>query len=170
MALALLVHTVDRSTLGVVTQVRTGHRYFCEYYQTHNIREPANCSCEAELEHRVFECRTHEGYGDIIDEGAPEHQLATLFGTKTGIDALAEFVRKARRSRKHEPRRSLRGLQMQNRVISDPVVQRDPIETPPDPPRPTKTSPTRRASDSRAYRVTYQTRERTPETILENVL
>ena len=47
-------------------------------------------------EHIVFECRTHEEYGDIIDEGAPDHQLATLFGTKTGIDASAEFVRKSK--------------------------------------------------------------------------
>ena len=47
-------------------------------------------------EHIVFECRTHEDYGGIIDEGAPDHQLATLFGTKTGIDALAEFVRKTK--------------------------------------------------------------------------
>ena len=31
---------------------------------------------------------------------------------------------------------------MQNRVISDPVVQRDPIETPPDPSHPMKASPT----------------------------
>ena len=44
----------------------------------------------------VFECRTHKEYADIIDEGAPDHQLATLFGTKTGIDALAEFVRKTK--------------------------------------------------------------------------
>jgi len=27
-----------------------------------------------------------------IDEGAADHQLATHFGTKAGIDALAEFV------------------------------------------------------------------------------
>ena len=39
---------------------------------------------------------SHEEYGDIIDEGAPDHQLATLFGTKTGIDALAEFVKKSK--------------------------------------------------------------------------
>ena len=37
---------------------------------------------------------------------------------------------KSRRSRKREPRRSLRGLQTQNRAIRDPDVQRDPIETP----------------------------------------
>ena len=119
----------------------------------------------------MFECRSYEEYGDIIDEGAPDHQLATLFGTKTGIDALAEFVKKkARRFRKHEPRRSLRGLQMKRQVINDPGVQRDPIETPPDLPHLTKTSPSNRASDSRAYRIMYQTRQRILETMLEKVL
>ena len=58
---------------------------------------------------------------------------------------------KARRSRKREPQRSLRGLQMQNRAIRDPDVQRDPIGTPADPPHPMKTSSTNRASDNRAY-------------------
>ena len=47
-------------------------------------------------EHIVFECQMHEEYGDVVDEGTPDHQLATLFGTKTGIDALAEFVRKSK--------------------------------------------------------------------------
>ena len=46
-------------------------------------------------EHIVFECQTHED-GDIIDKGAPDHQLATLLGTRTGIDTLAEFVRKSK--------------------------------------------------------------------------
>ena len=44
----------------------------------------------------TLECRTHEEHGDVIDEGEPDHQLATLVGTKTGIDALAEFVRKSK--------------------------------------------------------------------------
>ena len=38
---------------------------------------------------------------------------------------------------------------------------------PPDPPHPIKTSPTNRASDNGAYRITYQTRQRTLKTILE---
>ena len=86
-------HTRDSST---------GHGHFSEYYHTHNIREPANCSCGAELydiqtrEHIVFECQTHEEYGDIIEEGALDHQHATLFDIKTGIGALAEFVRKSK--------------------------------------------------------------------------
>ena len=35
--------TLDRRILGIVTQGRTGHGYFGEYYQTHNIQEPTNC-------------------------------------------------------------------------------------------------------------------------------
>ena len=55
--------TLDRRILGIVTQTRTGHGYFGEYYQTHNTQEPADCPCGAGLqtrEHIVFECRTHE--------------------------------------------------------------------------------------------------------------
>jgi len=31
---------------------------------------------------------------NIINEGAPDHQLATRFGTKAGIEALAKFVKR----------------------------------------------------------------------------
>ena len=51
--------TLDQCILGIVTQARTGHGYFSEYYQTHNIQEPTNCPCRAGLqtcEHIVFEC------------------------------------------------------------------------------------------------------------------
>ena len=157
-------HTLDRRTLGIITQARTGYGHFGEYYQTHNIREPANCPRGADLqtrEHIVFECQTHEEYSDIMDEGAPDHQLSILFGT------WPNSSEKARRSRKHEPQRPLRRHQTQNRVIRDPDVQRDPIETPA---RPTKTSPTERGSDNRTYRITDQTRQRSLEAILENVL
>lgn len=40
----------------------------------------------------LFERETHEEYWHVINEGAPDHRLATLLGTKTGIDALAKFV------------------------------------------------------------------------------
>jgi len=30
---------------------------------------------------------------NIVDEGAPDHQLATVFSTKVGIEPLAGFVR-----------------------------------------------------------------------------
>jgi len=44
-------------------------------------KEPVTCLCDAELEtreHIVFECQTNEEHRNIINEGAPDHQLATL--------------------------------------------------------------------------------------------
>jgi len=41
--------------------------------------------CGAELqarEHMAFEYQTHEEHWNIIDEGAPDHQLARLFGNR----------------------------------------------------------------------------------------
>ena len=38
----------------------------------------------------------HKEYGDIIDKGAPDHQLTMLFSTKKGINALAKFIRKSK--------------------------------------------------------------------------
>ena len=65
--------------LGVVTQVQMGHGYFGEYYLIHNIQEPSDCPCGAELQtcdHILFECEIHEQHGHLIDEGAPDHKLA----------------------------------------------------------------------------------------------
>ena len=98
--------------MGVVTQARTGHGYFGEYYQIHNIREPIDCPCGAELqtrEHIPFECDIHEEPWHIIDDGAPDHKLATVLGTKTGIDALAKFVRGSKRRSKNRKPEASRG-------------------------------------------------------------
>ena len=39
---------------------------------------------------------TYEEHWAIITRGVPDHQLAILLGTKAGIDALAEFVKKSK--------------------------------------------------------------------------
>ena len=73
----------------------------------HNIQEPAACPCGIELqtqEHIVFECQTYKGHWHIINEGAPDQQLATLFGTKKGIEALAKFIRKSKEFQKQKTR------------------------------------------------------------------
>ena len=44
--------TLDRRILGIVTQARTGHGHFGEYYQTYNIQGPTNCPCGAGLQTR----------------------------------------------------------------------------------------------------------------------
>ena len=97
--------TLNRHTLGVVTQTRTGHGYSGEYNLTHNTQEPSDCSYGAELQtrdHVLFECETHEERGHSIDEGAPGHKLATILRTKKGIDALAKFVRESKAFQKQK--------------------------------------------------------------------
>ena len=72
-----------------------GHRYFSKYYLTHNIQERSDCPCSAELQthdHILFKCKIHEEHGHLIEEGAPDHRLVTILGTKKGIDTLAKFV------------------------------------------------------------------------------
>ena len=67
---------LNRHTLGVVTQARTGHGCFGEYYQIHNIQEPINCPRGTEFqtrEHILVEYEIHEEHWHIIDEGASDH-------------------------------------------------------------------------------------------------
>ena len=112
---------------GIVTQARTGHGFFGEYYHKHNNHEPATCQCGAELqtrEHKVFECQTYEEHWDIRDEGAPDYQLATLFGTKAGIDALAEFVKMSKAFQNKRPERFYKHYQLQSRAIREPNDER----------------------------------------------
>ena len=99
--------TLDRQLLGTVTQARTGHGYFGEYYLTHNIWEPSDCPCGAAIQtrnHIIFECDMYEEHGHLIDEGAPDHELTTILGTAKGIDALAKFVRASRAFQKQKTR------------------------------------------------------------------
>ena len=99
--------TLDRHTLGIVTKARTGHGYFGEYYLTHNIHEPSDCPCGAELQtrdHILFDCLIHEKHEHLINEGAPDHKLTTILGTKKGIDALAKFVRESKAFQKQKAR------------------------------------------------------------------
>ncbi len=44
----------------------------------------------------------HEEHGYLIDEGAPDHKLATILGSKRGIDALAKFVRESKAFQKQK--------------------------------------------------------------------
>ena len=65
------------------------------------------CPCGAETQtrnHILFECETYEEHGHLIDEGAPDHKLTTILGTKKGIDALAKFVRASKAFQKQEAR------------------------------------------------------------------
>ena len=53
-------------------------------------------------DHILFECETHKEHGHLIDEGAPDHKLTMILGTKKGIDALVKFVRVSKAFQKQE--------------------------------------------------------------------
>ena len=135
--------TLNRHTLGIVIKPQTGRGYFGEYYQTRNIQEPVACPYGAKLqtrEHIGFECQTCEEYWSISDSETPDHQLATLFGTKECTDSLAEFFKKSKVFQNKKPKRSRRNFQLQNRAIRGPDEGRRAVTLPlsPHPIRPTQ--------------------------------
>ena len=54
--------------------------------------------------HILFDCLIHEKHEHLINEGAPDHKLTTILGTKRGIDALAKFVRESKAFQKQKAR------------------------------------------------------------------
>jgi len=98
--------TLDRRTIGTVTQARTGHGHVGEYYQIHNISEPISCPCGAATqthEHIAFDYHLSSPHWHIVEEEAPDYQLTTLLGTREGIQALTEFVRESGAFQKPNP-------------------------------------------------------------------
>jgi len=69
---------------------------------TYKNPPPAHATKHSTREHKVFECQAYDEHRAIITKGAPDHQLATLFGTKAGIDALAEFVKNSKAFQKQK--------------------------------------------------------------------
>ncbi|KAG8794770.1 hypothetical protein FRC16_010367 [Serendipita sp. 398] len=93
----------DRATFGLITQVRTGHGHFGEYYRRFNIPEPYECPCGIAVQtraHIIFECPQYDEARHIIYTAAPDGHIGTLLGTKKGIDGLATFIRQTNAFRK----------------------------------------------------------------------
>ena len=90
---------LPRKTYGLVTQCRTGHGFFGEYYRRFVPSEDAECWCglvDVETrEHILLECPFYDGHREILTEAVPDCTLAEILGTKDGISALAEFIEKA---------------------------------------------------------------------------
>ena len=66
---------LDRNMLGPVTQIRTDHGYFGDYYARFNIPEQVSCSCGATLqtrEHILFDCPLLDKARYILSKAAPD--------------------------------------------------------------------------------------------------
>jgi len=80
--------TLNCRTLCTVTQARTGHGQFGEYYQISEARinlQSKDANTSHSTEPTLAYCRGR----------APDYQLTTLLGTKKGIQVWAEFVSKS---------------------------------------------------------------------------
>jgi hypothetical protein len=94
---------LPRIMLGVVTQVRTGHGYFGEYYRRFNIPEPHECPCGVELQsrtHILFECPLHDDARHLLFEATPDGQINSILGTEKGIKGLVAFLKASNAFRK----------------------------------------------------------------------
>jgi hypothetical protein len=87
---------LGRITLGLVTEVRTGHGYFREYHCRFNIPEPYDCPCGVELQSRtyiLFECPLHDDARHLLYEAVPDGQISSLLVTEKGIKGLMPFLK-----------------------------------------------------------------------------
>lgn len=91
----------NRELFGRLTQCRIGHNYSGEFRQTFlpNVEEPITCPCDNETlqtrEHILCECTKYNQHRDILREASPTIALPTILGTKEGIQALTEFLKKS---------------------------------------------------------------------------
>ena len=111
---------LNRHTLGVVTQARTRHGYLGEILPNTQHTRARNCAEPQTREHIIFECQTHEEHRNIINKGAPDHQLSMPLRT-----ILAKFSIKARRSKNKRPEQTHRSYQLQGRTTRKPGEQRN---------------------------------------------
>lgn len=78
-----------------LTQCRTGHAFVGEYYHRFVPSEDTGCTCGEQFQsrgHVIQDCPLFGGSRDLLSEIVPDLNLADLFGTKDGIEALGQFL------------------------------------------------------------------------------
>ncbi|KZT64189.1 hypothetical protein DAEQUDRAFT_679008 [Daedalea quercina L-15889] len=89
---------LKREVFGRVTQCRTGHGHFGEYYHHHVPTEPEDCPCGAPLQtrqHILRDCPRYEPHRDTLRTASEHIDLPTILGTENGIKALAKFIERS---------------------------------------------------------------------------
>jgi len=88
-----------REVFGRLTQCRTGHGYFGEYYGRFVPSESTSCpNCDEIIqtrEHIIRECPRYDRYRHVLQKVSPTVLLPEILGTKEGIRALAKFLEKS---------------------------------------------------------------------------
>jgi hypothetical protein len=91
----------DRELFGRVIQCRLGHAYTGEFRRTFlpNSEDPNTCPCDNETlqtrEHILRECTRYSEHRNILRKASDTIALPEILGTKEGIQALTEFLKKS---------------------------------------------------------------------------
>jgi hypothetical protein len=88
---------IKRNIFGTLMQARIGHTHTGEYYRDFNIPEDISCPCGAAIQTRIHilsECPLFDEQRHLLHD--EEHNIipTDLFGIKTGIERLIEFLSK----------------------------------------------------------------------------
>lgn len=90
--------TTPREIFGRLIQCRTGHGFFGEYYAKFVPSESTQCPCGTSTQsrhHILTECARYAEHRPILEKAAPGLFLPDLLGTKPGIAATANFIKKS---------------------------------------------------------------------------
>lgn len=89
---------MERKEYGLVTQVRTGHGYYGDYYRGIGKPEMAGCPCGEEIQtrqHILAECEDYEASRTILLGHSPTLNMEEILGSERGIKALAKFLKRS---------------------------------------------------------------------------
>ena len=91
----------NREIFGRVIQCRTGHSYTGEFRRSFLplSQDPITCPCDNETletrEHILRECVRFDRHRDILEKVSSTIALPEILGSKEGIAALSEFLKKS---------------------------------------------------------------------------
>jgi len=92
---------LNRLQLATVTQLRLGHGYFNSYLSRLDENVSGSCSCEKRTpapetpEHILLYCTKFHHHRHILKPVAQQFHLPDVVGSKAGLLAVGEFVRKS---------------------------------------------------------------------------
>ena len=91
----------NREVFGRVIQCRTGHAYTGDFRRSFLplSPDPTTCPCDnvtlEDRNHIITECPRYNQYRSILEKASRILSLPELLGTKEGIEALSEFLKKS---------------------------------------------------------------------------
>lgn len=95
-----------REVYARLIQCRTGHAFIGEYYHRFVPSEDTSCPCGERFQtraHVIQDCPIFRESRGLLSEVVPDLNLADVFGTKDGIQALGRFLARTNAFKKQPP-------------------------------------------------------------------